>query len=30
MPPWGNAFSAEQIWELVAYLDHLSKLPAAP
>lgn len=23
MPPWGAAFSAEQIWELVAYLQHL-------
>lgn len=23
MPPWGNAYSAEQIWELVAYLMHL-------
>jgi mono/diheme cytochrome c family protein len=26
MPPWGNAFSPEEIWELVAYLDHLSKM----
>jgi mono/diheme cytochrome c family protein len=25
MPPWGNAFSAEEIWELVAYLEYLSK-----
>lgn len=25
MPPWGNAYSAEQIWELVAYLMHLGK-----
>lgn len=23
MPPWGTAFSAEQIWELVAYLQYL-------
>lgn len=23
MPPWGGAFSPEQIWELVAYLQHL-------
>ncbi|WP_407278753.1 cytochrome c [Aromatoleum evansii] len=23
MPPWGAAFSAEQIWELVAYLRFL-------
>lgn len=23
MPPWGAAFSAEQIWELVAYLQFL-------
>lgn len=23
MPPWGMAFSAEQIWELVAYLQYL-------
>ncbi|AYH45366.1 cytochrome C [Azoarcus sp. DN11] len=23
MPPWGAAFSAEQIWELVAYLRYL-------
>lgn len=25
MPPWGNAYSAEQIWELVAYLMHLGE-----
>ena len=25
MPPWGNAYSAEQIWELVAYLMHLGR-----
>ncbi|WP_028309947.1 c-type cytochrome [Derxia gummosa] len=24
MPPWGTAFSPEQIWELVAYLRQLS------
>jgi mono/diheme cytochrome c family protein len=29
MPPWGNAFTPEQIWELVAYLNHLSKQPAS-
>lgn len=28
MPPWGNAFKPEEIWELVAYLQHLSTLPA--
>lgn len=27
MPPWGNAFSTEEIWELVAYLQHLSRQP---
>ncbi len=27
MPPWGKAFTPEQIWELVAYLQHLSKQP---
>lgn len=25
MPPWGAAFSEEQIWELVAYLNYLGK-----
>jgi mono/diheme cytochrome c family protein len=25
MPPWGKAFSPEQIWELVAYLNWLSQ-----
>ncbi|WP_088179543.1 c-type cytochrome [Zoogloea sp. LCSB751] len=25
MPPWGGAFSEEQIWELVAYLQYLGK-----
>lgn len=25
MPPWGAAYSAEQIWELVAYLMHLGR-----
>jgi mono/diheme cytochrome c family protein len=29
MPPWGTAFTPEQIWELVAYLQHLSTLPPA-
>ncbi len=28
MPPWGSTFSPEQVWELVAYLQHLSKQPA--
>jgi mono/diheme cytochrome c family protein len=28
MPPWGNTFKPEQIWELVAYLNFLSKQPA--
>ncbi|HSV70972.1 MAG TPA: cytochrome c [Methylibium sp.] len=28
MPPWGNAYTPEEIWELVAYLQHLSTLPA--
>ncbi len=23
MPPWGEAFSADQIWELVAYIKYL-------
>jgi mono/diheme cytochrome c family protein len=27
MPPWGGAFSPEEIWELVAYLQFLSTLP---
>lgn len=27
MPPWGKTFTSEQIWELVAYLNHLSKQP---
>jgi len=25
MPPWGAAFTEEQIWELVAYLQYLGK-----
>lgn len=29
MPPWGNTFTPEQIWELVAYIDYLSKQPAS-
>ena len=29
MPPWGSAFTPEEIWELVAYLQHLSTQPAA-
>ena len=27
MPPWGNAFSKDEIWELVAYLQYLGKQP---
>lgn len=27
MPPWGNTFTPEQIWELVAYLQDLSQQP---
>lgn len=27
MPPWGRAFTPEQIWELVAYLQFLSTQP---
>ena len=29
MPPWGKAFTPEQIWELVAYLRFLSTQPAS-
>lgn len=29
MPPWGGAFSEEQIWELVAYLQYLGPYQAA-
>jgi mono/diheme cytochrome c family protein len=28
MPPWRSSFTPEQIWELVAYLQYLSKQPA--
>lgn len=28
MPPWGDVFSEEEIWELVAYLNYLGKQPA--
>lgn len=28
MPPWGAAFNEEQIWELVAYLQHLGPYQA--
>lgn len=28
MPPWGKAFTPEEIWELVAYLQFLSTQPA--
>ena len=27
MPPWGDALSEEQIWELVAYLQYLGRQP---
>jgi mono/diheme cytochrome c family protein len=27
MPPWGNAFTPTEIWELVAYIHHLTTLP---
>lgn len=27
MPPWGKAFTPEQIWELVAYLQFLATQP---
>lgn len=30
MPPWGKAFTQEEIWELVAYLQYLSIQPPAP
>ena len=30
MPPWGKAFTPEEIWELVAYLQYLSTQPAPP
>lgn len=30
MPAWGNGFSAEKRWELVAYILYLSQLPPAP
>ena len=29
MPPWGGAFTPEQIWELVAYLQFLSTQPSS-
>lgn len=28
MPPWGGSLTPEQIWELVAYLQLLSRQPA--
>lgn len=28
MPPWGDVFNAEEIWELVAYIEHLGKQKA--
>ncbi len=28
MPPWSNSLTPEQIWELVAYLQVLSRLPS--
>lgn len=30
MPAWGNGFSAEKRWELVAYILHLSKQSPNP
>ena len=27
MPPWGNAYKPEEIWELVAYLQFLTTQP---
>lgn len=27
MPPWGKTFKPEEIWELVAYLQHLAGQP---
>lgn len=30
MPPWGKAFTPEEIWELVAYLQFLANQPPAP
>ena len=27
MPPWGKAFSQEEIWELVAYIQALGRQP---
>lgn len=27
MPPWGSAFSPEEIWELVAYIQDLGRQP---
>lgn len=30
MPAWGNGFSAEKRWELVAYIMYLSRQPAKP
>ncbi|WP_428423713.1 c-type cytochrome [Methylibium sp.] len=27
MPPWGNGFTPEQIWELVAYINFLTTQP---
>lgn len=27
MPPWGRAFSSEEIWELTAYVSYLTKQP---
>lgn len=30
MPAWGNGFSAEKRWELVAYIMYLSRQPPKP
>lgn len=27
MPPWGSAFSPDEIWELVAYIQYLGAQP---
>jgi len=29
MPPWGNSFTPEQIWELIAYIESV-RHPAPP
>ncbi len=27
MPPWGRTFTSEEIWELTAYINYLTKQP---